>query len=104
MWYEPAKAPRDECWRHMAALQFCASPHGNGLDCHRTWEALCLGCVPIVKSSPLDPMYQRLPIMIVRDWSEVTPAALQSFAAKVDERAFDSPLLTLDYWRRRFYE
>lgn len=57
MWYEPSKAPREVCWDHMTQMQFCASPHGNGLDCHRTWEALCLGCVPIVKSSPLDDLY-----------------------------------------------
>jgi hypothetical protein len=30
---------------------FVASPYGGGPDCHRTWEALILGCIPIVKSS-----------------------------------------------------
>ena len=30
---------------------FVASPPGNGVDCHRTWEALYLGVIPIVKRS-----------------------------------------------------
>ena len=28
--------------------KFVLSPPGNGLDCHRTWEALLMGAVPIV--------------------------------------------------------
>ena len=32
----------------MIKYTFILSPAGIGLDCHRTWEALCLGCIPIV--------------------------------------------------------
>jgi hypothetical protein len=56
----------------MAAHAFVASPHGNGLDCHRTWEALALGCIPIVKRSPIDKVFQGLPVWIVGSWKEVT--------------------------------
>ncbi len=51
---------------------FVISPHGNGVDCHRTWEALALGCVPIVRTSPLDALYEGLPVLIVSNWCEVT--------------------------------
>ena len=37
---------------------FVLSPRGAGLDCHRTWEILLLGAIPIVQSSPLDEMVQ----------------------------------------------
>ena len=36
---------------HIENLQksyFCISPRGNGIDCHRTWEALYFDCIPIV--------------------------------------------------------
>ena len=36
-----------------AHFAFVASPSGNGLDCHRTWEALLLRSIPIVKVSVL---------------------------------------------------
>ena len=56
---------------------FVVSPPGVGVDCHRTWEALLMGCYPIVKSSKLNPLYEGLPIVKVQDWSEVTYEFLQ---------------------------
>lgn len=52
--------------------RFVISPHGNGLDSHTTWEALMCGCIPIVPSSPLNPIYKLLPVWVVNDWSEIT--------------------------------
>jgi hypothetical protein len=51
---------------------FVVSLPGNGLDCHRTWEALLLGCIVVVKSSCLDPLYKGLAVLIVHSWSELT--------------------------------
>lgn len=31
--------------------KFIVSPPGNGIDCHRNWEAIYLGCIPIVLNS-----------------------------------------------------
>jgi hypothetical protein len=31
---------------------------------------LLLGSIPIVKTSPLDPLYKDLPVVIVKDWNE----------------------------------
>jgi SAM-dependent methyltransferase len=50
---------------------FVASPPGHGVDCHRTWEALYLGVVPIVKRSPLYDGFPGLPILVVDDWREL---------------------------------
>ena len=38
-------------WETTAQYAFVASPPGNGFDCHRTWEALVLGCIVIVQNS-----------------------------------------------------
>ncbi|MFN3546373.1 MAG: hypothetical protein ACK4U0_02695 [Mesorhizobium sp.] len=65
-----------EIWRRYASYPFVMSAHGNGLDCHRTWEVLCLGCIPIVKTSSLDPLYTGLPVAIVEDWRQVRDIAL----------------------------
>ena len=103
--WEPRQAPRNVVWRRHQEAAFEASPHGNGLDCHRTWEALILRTIPIVKESSLDSMYEGLPVAIVRDWAEVTPERL---AAWRDEFApwFDRPLpprLFSNYWIRLFH-
>eukprot|EP00581_Thalassiosira_minuscula_P011257 CAMPEP_0183725922 /NCGR_PEP_ID=MMETSP0737-20130205/21903_1 /TAXON_ID=385413 /ORGANISM="Thalassiosira miniscula, Strain CCMP1093" /LENGTH=356 /DNA_ID=CAMNT_0025957093 /DNA_START=32 /DNA_END=1099 /DNA_ORIENTATION=- len=56
--------------------KFMLSPRGVGLDCYRTWEALYLGMIPVVKTSTLDSMYQGLPVLIVDEWSDLTPELL----------------------------
>jgi hypothetical protein len=93
--------PRSELWALKGGYAFSVSPHGNGLDCHRTWEDLALGCIVIVKASSLDPLYDGLPVAIVDKWSEVTAQAMAGwidrFADIVDD-ARSRRRLTLSYW------
>lgn len=49
--------------------KYVACPAGNGADTRRFWEALQHGTVPVVLSSPLDAIYERFPVAIVRQWS-----------------------------------
>jgi len=57
---------------------FVLSPPGNGADCHRTWEAIYLGAIPIVlkKYWPFGDL--DLPVLAVEDWSEI-PKLIASF-------------------------
>ncbi|WP_421692923.1 hypothetical protein [Aestuariivirga sp.] len=72
------RLPQDQCWRLHSRFAFEASPAGNGLDCFRTWEALALGTVPIVRTGPLDLLYKAhgFPVAIVEDWEEVDATRL----------------------------
>ena len=80
---------------------FVASPPGNGVDCHRTWEALYLHTIPIVKRSALYEAFPGLPVLVVDDWSEIR-AWDSSFLEREYERlAADietTPHLRFDYW------
>lgn len=80
---------------------FVLSPRGNGLDCHRTWEALLMGAYPIVRSSSLDPMYENLPVVIVNDWSEINEAFLQMKYLEFQSKSFDLEKLYIDYWLKK---
>jgi hypothetical protein len=95
--YEEERLPRIKVFEKMAHYKFIISPFGNGIDCHRTWEALALGCIPIIRSSGLDSLFSGLPVMIVNDWSEVTKEKLESF--EPDYTQLEK--ITLDYWTRR---
>ncbi len=75
--YTSLRKPYPEFVRDLAFSKFVLSPRGNGLDCHRTWEALYAGAYPVVRSSPLDPLFERLPVLIVQNWEEVTESFLQ---------------------------
>lgn len=99
VYYEPTKINRFDSWKKQTNFAFVLSPHGNGLDCHRTWEALCLGCIPIVKTSNIDYLYKNLPVLIVQDWSDVTLNLLNNTILLFRNKAFNFNKLTLKYWK-----
>jgi hypothetical protein len=102
--FQRTKLKRIELWREKTRYAFVVSPHGNGLDCHRTWESLVLGNIPIVKRSSIDALYEGLPVVIVDDWREIDQANLNRWLATHAE-AFSRPdvqaRLTNDYWLTR---
>lgn len=77
---------------------FVVSPPGNGNDCHRTWEALLMGCYPIVKSSTLNPLYEGLPIVVVNDWSEATIDFLLEKKREFDSLSYSREKLYAPFW------
>ena len=86
------------------AFAFVLSPHGNGLDCHRTWEAIALGCIPVVKTSPLDRLFSGLPVLIVNSWSDLNESLLSETVDRFQDTIVPSELpekLKLDYWTSR---
>lgn len=82
----------------MASCKFIISPHGNGLDCHRTWEALILGVIPVVKSSTLDPLYRDLPVLIVNNWSEVSADFLEQQYISMQAKHYNLDKIYFSYW------
>jgi len=58
---------------------FIASPRGNGIDCHRTWEALYMGSIPIVEKHFMYDSYKNLPIIQIEDWNKLTLDQLQIY-------------------------
>jgi hypothetical protein len=102
VFYEPNVIYRKISFETQSQFPFVISPHGNGYDCHRTWEALCLGCIPIVKTSILDPMYEELPVLIVNSWSDVTLDLLQNTIAKYKMQKFNYDKLLLSYWTSKW--
>jgi len=85
-------------WQIMSTYTFVLSPFGNGMDCHRTWEALCLGCIPIVKAPNFRKMFENLPVLIVENWSEVNNELLLKTIAEFKQRKFNYEKLCLKYW------
>ncbi len=90
------------CWERHGNFAFEVSPRGNGLDCFRTWEALLLGTIPIVRASTLDPLYEdeALPVVIVREWTEVTAENMVRWRAALQPQLGPDveARLGLDHW------
>ncbi len=82
----------------LARSKFVLSPRGNGLDCHRTWETLLMGSIPIIRTSTLDVLYEGLPVVIVRDWKEVTEEFLNKKWEEMSAKTYNLEKLYADYW------
>lgn len=89
---------RTDNWKNITNYAFVLSPFGNGMDCHRTWETLCLGSIPIVKAPFFTKLFEDLPVLIVNEWSEVTEELLNSTIEKFKHIHFNYDKLKLSYW------
>jgi len=98
IFYEPKEISLKDTWLNQTKYAFVVSPHGNGLDCHRTWEALILGCIVIVKKSPIDSLYDELPVLILNDWSEISEELLNKTIDEYKNKFFNFDKLTTNYW------
>ncbi len=88
-------------------VKFVVSPPGNGIDCFRTWEALAMGCVPIVLNTSINAIYRNLPVMIVNAWTEVNDVALEQFEQALNlthDDVIRTEMIYADYWRRRILD
>ena len=80
---------------------------GVGIDCYRTWEVLIMGAVPIVLESKLQPLYENMPVMVVKNWSDVTRESLNEFRSKLNMSADGvpwRPKIWLRYWIEEIYK
>ena len=82
--------------------RFRLSPPGNGMDCHRTWEAIYLGVVPVVKRGPLDGLFVDLPVLLVDQWDELNADMLSGKWDAMTKRYGGAVLdkLHFGYWRQ----
>lgn len=95
---EQLRVSRIQSWENQAKYMFVISPEGIGMDCHRTWEALLLGCIPVVKKSNCDEIFDDLPVWIVNDWSEFNPQNLLEKISYFSKKKFNYDKLMSSYW------
>jgi hypothetical protein len=89
---------RQEYIQNISKYSFVLSPFGNGMDCHRTWEALCFGAIPIVKAPDFKELFEGLPVLNVNDWKDVTRELLDKTIEDFKHMDFHYDKLSLRYW------
>ena len=94
---------RDETFKNYRQSTFILSPPGNGYDCHRHFEALVLGAIPIIIRTPLlsNDIYHGLPIIEIDKIEDLTPELLLSYLKNFK---LDRYLLTVEYWKNKVRE
>jgi hypothetical protein len=89
-------------YSQIASHRFVLSPEGNGIDCYRTWEALYLGAIPIVMTSPTMTAFADLPILFTDDYSELSEKYLEMRWREMSGRSFEIQSLLKSYYLHRF--
>jgi hypothetical protein len=87
---------------HLNGFSFVASPAGNGIDCHRTWEAMYLKTVPILTRTPMATYFANLglPLVVIDNWDELATWTARDLTAMYESAIpkFSHPALWMDYW------
>lgn len=96
--FEENFSSRQQAWKNQSNYVFVLSPEGGGMDCHRTWEALALGCIPVVKRNAFSDVFLHLPVLIVDDWGDINLQMLRDTLILYEKSEFDKKKLTLQYW------
>lgn len=88
----------------LSCFKFCISPQGGGIDCHRTWECLYLGVIPIVEKSIAMNFFDDLPILFVDDYNIITIDYLNKIYEDFKFKKFNLNKLNIDYWSEKINE
>jgi hypothetical protein len=85
----------------LSTYKYCFSPEGNGVDCHRIWECIYVGCVPIViKNKVLTDYFENLPILWINSYDDINLDLLEkSYKSVINNK--DVEKITLTYWKNR---
>ena len=68
------------------------------------WEALYLGCIPVVPDCSFFRSFNELPMIYVNDWKTITPKFLVEERNRLKHSKFNYEKLTLTYWRTQIKE
>ena len=83
---------------------FVISPPGNGPDCHRTWEAIYMGAVPVVLKEHLGrSLWEGMPILAVdsyKDFVAMSDDTLRHIYTELTNKTAGTAFAA--YWLREF--
>jgi hypothetical protein len=78
--------------------KFVFCPRGNGVDTHRIWESLYMGSIPIVIYEETHHLFNDLPILFIKDWSEITEEFLNEKYDEYNKKSWNLEKLKIEYW------
>ena len=83
---ENSSIQHTEYFQLLPDYKFIISPEGNGIDCHRHYEALIAGCIPIMEYNLLtQSKYAGCPVLYTTDYREITEDyLLQKYEEMID--------------------
>lgn len=85
----------------LSNYKFIISPEGNGIDCHRHYEALMAGAIPIVEIHPgICEKYKGCPMLFTKDYSEINESYLYAQYEIMKDKLYDFSKLILSNYEK----
>lgn len=104
VYIQPERIPQHRYFEKKGEYAFSVCMFGAGLDTHRTWENLALGHIVIMKSTQIDPLFQGLPVIIIKSFDEIHEKNLQKWLKQYGDVFHNQEMrvkLTHNYWMNR---
>lgn len=92
-------------YKTLPKYKFIISPEGNGIDCHRHYEALMAGCIPIVEyNEHISEKYGDVPILYTKDYSEINDKYLEEVYERMSKKVYNFSKLFLNFFNQEIRE
>lgn len=101
--YKAERKPFAEYLSDLAESKFVLSPEGTSIDCHRTWESMLVGSIPVVVHSTIDAVFEGLPVLIVDSFEQITEEFLNIKYEEMSQKTYEYNRLFADYWRKKIF-
>jgi hypothetical protein len=92
-------------WREyinlLSQYKYTIEPFGRCMDGYRVWESLCVGTIPIVFRSPINELHEKLPILIIDNFNQLTPEYLEIQYPIMLKRQYEMERMDMAYWKEK---
>lgn len=86
LYIETNKKRYNEYLETLASYKFVISPPGNSIDCHRIWESIYVGTIPIVLKSIPMVYFKDCPILFIDKWEDLYNIDMESKYATLKQK------------------
>jgi hypothetical protein len=104
--HDPTIQGREKYLYDLRNSRFAVCPEGNGIDTHRLWESLYVGCIPIVKRTQA---FEKMPdefrdaVCWISEWSslEIQKQTKDYLAKNLAQTSGAPEFLEVRYWLKK---
>eukprot|EP00038_Savillea_parva_P012119 m.202355 g.202355 ORF g.202355 m.202355 type:complete len:683 (+) comp21743_c0_seq1:84-2132(+) len=96
----------EEYRKLLTKFRFVLSPPGSGWNCFRIFDAIAAGAVPVIirTGASTDTLYEKLPVLYVNSYDDITADLLDREWERLSKERFDFSTLSTKYWARLIEE
>lgn len=94
----------DENLSETQNYKYVLEAFGRCFDGFRVWESILIGTIPIVFSSPLNELYDDLPILVIDSFEQINETFLEEQYKILSNRTdYKLEKLRIEYWKNLIY-